>query len=282
MIPRIGRIQIERTKTNKEALKIEETYFPKIKKIFKTITKEYEGRLHFLPYAEKQYGSQINALIKSMVTKTYLLGMEYIARATGKPEHVSISSNDITQIMLQTDEAYRMFWRLITKYLTVKRNRSISKVGQVTIHRKLPTLETNKKNVTITDEVFQMMDDEDNRLLDEDTSTDLIISGIVTTTLALATFEKFKEYKQDQEELNQELVFEDFEEGDEFLDTFPMEGDKYVWASELDDRVCSTCSALEGQEWDIDDPSVLIPRQDSHFGCRCRILIKIGDKIINK
>lgn len=287
-IDHTARVQIERTKTNREALKIEEIYFPKIKKLFRQIVKEYEGRLHFLYEAEKRYGAEVNTIIKSMVTKSYLLGMEYVSRATGNPEYISLSSNDITQIMLQSDEAYRMFWRLVTKYLQVLQNRSITKIGQVISRRKPTTDNNNNKNVTLTDEIFTTSDWEDDRLLDIDTNTELIINGIVATTLAYGTFEKFKEYKQIEQE--QILIDEEFteetylveEEGEEEGGEFDFEGDKYVWATEMDDRVCDICSDLEGEEWDIDDPSIVIPRQDTHPHCRCRLLIQIDGDIINK
>jgi len=44
----LGRIQIERTKTNKELEKIEALYLPKFTRIFKQIVKEYGSNLHFL------------------------------------------------------------------------------------------------------------------------------------------------------------------------------------------------------------------------------------------
>ena len=211
-----------------------------------------------------------------MVTKTYLLGMEYIARATGKPEYVSLSTNDITQILLQTDESYRMFWRLVTKYLQVLKNRSITKVGQVISHR-LPERRRNRgdDNVTLTDELFNVSDWNDNRLLDIDTSTELIIGGIVTTTLVVGTLEAFKDYKSLEQE---QLIIID-EEGFEF-EEFGEAGDKFVFATEGDAKVCDVCMEYEGESWSIDDSDIVIP--PLHNNCRCRILIEIGGDIINK
>ena len=287
IIYRTGRIRIERTKTSKEALKIEAQYLPKIKKLFKQIVREYEGRLHFIYEAEKRYGDEIRTIIKSMVTKAYFLGIEYISRSVKNPHHIFLSPNDVTQILLKSDDAYRMFWRLITKHLQVKKNRTrINKTAAITHHdRKKP-----KTNVTLTDEIFGVMDDEDNRLLDEDTSAALITSGIVTTTIALVTLEKYREYKQDQlQQERQQILFEDFEEDDAFTDTFPLDelqegssGDTVVFATENDAKVCPDCAELEGEEWEIGDPSIIFPVEGTHPNCRCRLLLKIDGNIMAK
>lgn len=294
---RLGRIRIENTKTSKEALALEKTYFPKIKKIFRQIVKEYAdgSKFHFLYEAERRYGEEIRTIIKSLVTQTYLLGMDYIARATNKPYYISISQNDVTQILIRSDEAYRMFWRLVTKYLQVKRNRirrqntttatTAIRTGQVVNSRMdLNALSTN--DVLLTDEMFQVSDWEDDRLLDEDTNAQLIINGIVTTTLALSTLQKYNEFKKEQkiifeEGRQQELLLEET-----LLTLTEEEGeiaaggaDTFIFATENDAKVCDICASLEGMEWDVDDPSIVIPRDDTHPNCRCRLLLRINGNI---
>lgn len=294
---RLGRIRIENTKTSKEALALEKTYFPKIKKIFRQIVKEYDdgSKFHFLYEAERRYGEEIRTIIKSLVTQTYLLGMDYIARATNKPYYISISQNDVTQILIRSDEAYRMFWRLVTKYLQVKRNRNttttkatkattaVGHIGQV-----ISRMDPNKlsTDVLLTDEMFQVSDWEDDRLLDEDTNAQLIINGIVTTTLALSTLQKYNEFKKEQkiifeEGRQQELLLEET-----LLTLTEEEGeiaaggaDTFIFATENDAKVCDICASLEGMEWDVDDPSIVIPRDDTHPNCRCRLLLRINGNI---
>jgi len=281
---RTARIRIERTKTSKEALKIEELYLPKIRKVFKNIIKDYEGKIHYLHEAEKRYGTEVQSLIKSMVTRTYLLGMEYVSRSTNRPQYMFMSPSDLTQIMIQSDESYRMFWRLVTKHLQVLKNKTfINKTAAVRHQR--PNMTNN--NVTITDEIFAMEDEEDDRLINIDTNAALITSGIVATTLAFATLQKYREFKQQTQEIRE---FLDTNEDDPFTDIGDYElgegggkqGDTVVFATEQDASVCPTCSQLEGLEWDLDDPSIIVPESDTHPNCRCRLLLKINGNIIAK
>ena len=47
-----------------------------------------------------------------------------------------------------------------------------------------------------------------------------------------------------------------------------------VWKTEQDSKVCPICQALEGQEWEPDDPTIPTPVIDSHPNCRCRLELK--------
>lgn len=52
-----------------------------------------------------------------------------------------------------------------------------------------------------------------------------------------------------------------------------------VWMTAQDDRVCPICAALEGQTWDVNDPDIPVPggEGDTHFNCRCRLMILGSD-----
>lgn len=54
-----------------------------------------------------------------------------------------------------------------------------------------------------------------------------------------------------------------------------------LWVSERDNRVCPICLNLDGRTWDVDDNSMPRPVQDSHHGCRCRLLPLSGGKAFN-
>lgn len=291
----IGRIQIEKTKTNRELDQIEALYLPKVHNIFRKIVKEYASDFHLLHEAEKRYGLEIRTLIKSMVTKIYLLGIDYVSRATNRQHLVSLSTNDVTQIMIQSNESYKAFWRLVTKYLQVLKNRQIKnsttsiKTAQTIVKDLL-----DETDVTITDELFGVSDWEDDRLLDTQINTALIINGIAITILGIATVEKYKEIKAERDLLEQqEQSFMEEYTGELMIpeETYPFDNegeqappldkaDKVIFATEKDDRVCDICSVLEGTEWDIDDPSIVVPRADTHVRCRCRLLLVIDGKVM--
>jgi len=54
-----------------------------------------------------------------------------------------------------------------------------------------------------------------------------------------------------------------------------------IWVSERDSRVCPICLNLDGRTWAVDDKSMPRPVDDSHDGCRCRLLPFSGGKVFN-
>jgi len=55
------------------------------------------------------------------------------------------------------------------------------------------------------------------------------------------------------------------------LDTFHanadiLDGVRYL--ATLDDRTTDICLSLDGEEWDLDDPAIVVPGRDTHYGCR--------------
>jgi SPP1 gp7 family putative phage head morphogenesis protein len=46
-----------------------------------------------------------------------------------------------------------------------------------------------------------------------------------------------------------------------------------VWITREDEKVCPICMALEGERWFAEDPDRPVPIRDTHFGCRCRMLL---------
>ena len=290
---RIGRVRIELTKTNKELTKIEEDYVPKIHRIFKKIVSEYGSTMeksYMLHDAEKKYGNEIRAIIKSMTTKTYLLGMEYVSRAMNKPELIYLTSTDLLNINLKADDGYRMFWRLVNKYLQVIRNKTMNiiiKRVAATGAASLDYLDT--MDVTLMDEVLTSSDEEDMRLLDTRTNAALITNAILTPVLAYSTIENYKQAKQQMQLIDKEVQAERqlFGEGDYLssTDLDQVEGDEdatVVFATEKDSKVCDICQSLEGMEWSINDPEIITPVVDTHPNCRCRLLLRINGEIMAK
>jgi hypothetical protein len=61
-------------------------------------------------------------------------------------------------------------------------------------------------------------------------------------------------------------------------DQLPIdEGDQLTammtWETEGDALVCPECDALDGQEWQVDDPDIPTPVLDTHPNCRCRLVL---------
>lgn len=276
---RTARVSIERTKTNRELNKIEDQYLPKFKNIFTKIVVEYTNYAYLLYEAEKRYGIEVRNLIKSLTTKVYFLGMDYVARAlnnNNKPELIYLTENDYRNIILQSDEAYRMFWRLINKYLQVVKNktsRGLLKTAQID--------NNNNNDVTTTDEVRNSSDESDFLLLDILTNVKLIINAIVTPVLAYSLINKFRDISQTQEQQQQQQLLLSQNPNIQKKDLL-SENATVVFATERDARVCPTCLQYDGQEWKVNSSFIVIPRVMTHPRCRCRLLLRINGRTISK
>jgi len=44
------------------------------------------------------------------------------------------------------------------------------------------------------------------------------------------------------------------------------------WVTAMDDKVCAEyCQPLDGKQWQLDDPSIPTPPDDTHPNCRCHL-----------
>lgn len=55
------------------------------------------------------------------------------------------------------------------------------------------------------------------------------------------------------------------------LDQMGEPNEKVKWVTQMDEKVCPICNALDGMEWDINDPSMKMPSDDTHDNCRCEL-----------
>lgn len=55
------------------------------------------------------------------------------------------------------------------------------------------------------------------------------------------------------------------------LDQLGDPNEKVRWVTQHDELVCPICANLDGMIWDINDPSLQSPPDDSHQNCRCEL-----------
>jgi len=55
------------------------------------------------------------------------------------------------------------------------------------------------------------------------------------------------------------------------LDQLGDPNEKVRWVTQHDERVCFVCNSLDGMVWDINDPSLRSPPDDTHENCRCEL-----------
>ena len=92
---------------------------------------------------------------------------------------------------------------------------------------------------------------------DPATDTAFLATLIATSILALSTLAKLDQLPSDTEQPR-----------------------KLVWVTEQDDKVCPICQGLQGQEWE--EGQAPIPGPDSsHYNCRCRLMLKMGEDILS-
>lgn len=262
----LARAQIERTKTNRELTKIEQQYEPKIHFIFKKIVQEYKGKEYLLHEAKKKYNPYITQVLKSLITKVYLLGMEYVGRAINRPYLLTLEKSDIDQINMQTSFSIEQFWRLLMRYLQVIKNRTL------VFPRKQELLKVATQQTAPTDEKEQ--EENQNRLLELITNVKFVLDAIATPILAISTLNSIRKLRS----LN--LALED--PSGTGKPVLPI-GNRYIqFATSRDERVCRICLPLEGKRWNVDDPNIIVPKTGTHVNCRCRLLLVVNGKVVSK
>lgn len=267
----LARAQIERTKTNRELDKIERQYEPKIHAVFKVIVKEYTGKEYLLHEAKKKYNPYITQVLKSLITRVYLLGMEYIGRAINRPYLLTLEQSDIDQINMQTTFSIEQFWRLLMRYLQVIKNRTLVFPRQRTVQQRVAAAPTQDKPAPTAEEE---QEEAQNRLLEIITNVKFVLDAIATPILAISTINNIRKLSR-----LQSLAPTAEPTG---IPTLPLGSRRLRWATSRDERVCIICQSLEGREWNPEDPAIIIPKIGSHPRCRCRLLLVIDGKVINK
>ena len=55
------------------------------------------------------------------------------------------------------------------------------------------------------------------------------------------------------------------------LDQMGEPNEKVKWVTAHDEQVCPICIALDGRVWNINDPDLQQPPDDTHENCRCTL-----------
>lgn len=253
----LQRINISNTRTNKKVNEIEDEFNAKLEKKFEEILAYNSRSGGFVTFQElkSRFGPGVKGMIHDAVEQVYRAGAEYAGRVA-KRDDVFLSKSNIDSIGRLTDEVDAGFWRQVS--------------GQI----KRQDAGTFQNNTG-----FEL---DPGRALSPEAAAGLIFSALAFPTLAIATMEKYQELQALQAE---ELAVNP---GDP-LSLIATPADKIVFWSKEDGKVCLElpqhrgpgCAIIHGTEWDIGDPSVVIPIQDTHPNCRCRLLLKAGDTIFS-
>jgi hypothetical protein len=180
---------------------------------------------------QRKYDKEVEYVIRSAVTSSYIIGINYVGSTKKRLHHVFLTRSDIEKIKQLTAEFAHIFWR---------------RVGFV-VHSK-DTVQNILKGARFSHRSTLSI----NHLIT------ILAVKIVTKTLAVATILKLKGMSNTYNSYNLKSA---------------QATERVVWKTEEDNMVCLTCQMLEGQTWNIDDPTMPIPGDegDIHENCRCRL-----------
>jgi hypothetical protein len=232
------RFDIERTNTNKDMVKLENDYKRRFVTLYKQIFNEYKDLPHRMSEMREKYHKQVYDLVRTVADKGYDLGIDYVSRATGRPD-IYLTETDIQNVKVQSEKSTNHFFESIEKNIA----KEVSK---------------HSAEALTPDYVPDPQITEEQAIL-------LLLNGITVGLVGLATISKLTQISD---------LFSN--------QNVPI---KFVFITEQDLRVCPYCSTLDyrisNYEFTLNNVNMM-PKPPIHFLCRCRILIKIGSKIIVK
>lgn len=274
------RFNVEKTKTNTEMRKLERKYKKPLMELYTKIAEEYKDDLPHFEEARIKYKKEAHDILRSVANKAYNLGIEYVSKAAQK-EDIFITETDVKNVKNKTDEAIIHFFDSVEKHIKAKQyyndvwnlkpseqieeqTQNMSNIPFIDLpSQEIRPAEEAQKKTEIVEQVPAT--EEPNKPYPIDDSVILLLNALSTGLVALGTFSKLYQIQ----------------------DIFNNIGiqTKLVYVTEYDDRVCPKCIIydyrINGISYDINDMG-FVPRPPIHFRCRCRLLLKIGDKIISK
>jgi hypothetical protein len=252
----IQTIDIERTKTNREVKAVEFEYTRKVSRLFDRIMRLKRDEPHLqIQDLRPLFDQRVSRMIRSATEKIYKLGAVYVGRVL-KEEEIFLTLPNVSKIEELSNESNDFFWSQVATQIDSKEAKEHFEETKEFI--------TNQ-GISDDPQIYRKT----NPLLrwyGQDPAIDLIMNNIITTPLAIGTIDKMKELKPTID------------------DTNLLHG-KIVFVTRRDEQVCFICALLDykksGIEWEIDDPFIIIPRRMTHRRCRCRLMIKLGDRLFS-
>lgn len=278
----------EDTPISKASLKLEKKLLLELNNIMKFFSDNYVDQIKDNPYSFRSVyesfrvnmESQVFNIIRSYVTKTYTLATEYVADALAVSGFLTKGDIDLIE-ELSKNYNERFFGRI----------RNVLESG------------INKYYKTLQDVFIPAYFNRDSNDIDNnEASLNVLVSNIersksflfsslailiITSTINKATIVKTRKIilndsmlsqsifhaaaRDDEEDILRGLAvnnLKDVKQGNIF----------YIWKTAEDDQVCfNYCLPLEDHVYSILDPFVPEPEFDTHYNCRCRLMLVRND-----
>ncbi len=238
----VNGINLNRTKTSQAARKVEDQLATALEKEYKKIMTDGSKDIGLL---QRKYGPQVEQIIRAAVQKLYLIGSDYLTHSLETTAFITTKDLDI--IKRSVTKFSEAFWKRISN--------AVHKSEFTIIPTSIKTAQVGDPTV---EDPFGLSEDAPPES-DPAADSAFLATLIATSILALSTLTKLDQIPSDQEQPR-----------------------KLVWVTEQDAKVCLICQGLQGQEWDEGDSNLPIPGPDSsHYNCRCRLMLKMGEDILS-
>ena len=190
---------------------------------------------------QRKYGPEVEKVIRAAVQKLYLIGSDYLTKSLDTTAF--ITTKDLDNIKKAVTKFSGAFWKRISN--------AVHKSEFTIIPTAIKVAQVGDPTV---EDPFGLSEDTPPES-DPAADTAFLATLIATSILALSTLTKLDQLPSDQPR-------------------------KLVWVTEQDAKVCPICQGLQGQEWE--EGQAPIPGPDSsHYNCRCRLMLKMGEDILS-
>lgn len=233
--------RIEQTQQNKQARIVEDALIERLSKLVSTIRIDASDNKLTMPTLQRKYDNIVNELLHSAIQQVYIIGSEYAAHSYNV--NGFLTPDDLVHINDLVNEFTNSFWIRFNKYILARGG---------------PTATTFNPKSPLSDKYVVTS----------------IATISVTKTLSLSTIYKIKQLQRRDSSAAMMSHGQTIR-----LMSAQLSGSAMLeWKTAMDDRVCPICDALEGQQYEVDDPSIPVPgTDDTHPNCRCRLMLVGAD-----
>lgn len=277
----------EDTALSKQSLKIEKKLLLELNNIMKFFADNYSQDMNPYNYRnvyeefKRDIEVQVTNIIRSYVTKIYTFTTEYVADALAVPGYLTKSDIDVIEEL--TNSFVERFFGRIRNTLESGVQRFYNALTDVFIPA---SFNQTQEDIDKNDEQLNVLVKNIERSQSYMFSSLAIL--IINQTLNKATLLKTRKIILNDGTINKNPVFQaavddlDSAELEEMLQDFGMKKNNrvrsgnffYIWKTAQDDRVCDEyCLPLEDRAFSILDSFIPEPETDTHYNCRCRLML---------
>ncbi|MCV0398538.1 MAG: hypothetical protein K5785_00930 [Nitrosarchaeum sp.] len=232
------------TRTTRQTIQISENAALQLRHIASEISQMVEKNKNIpIQKIHEKFKVRVGSIIANSIRESYLLGLHFVEQFAGRTTKLSFAH--IEEMNIQIENQIARFWNQTEKIISDYRKKQDTPIAGAAAPFDLSIL--NIFNQFFAKAALSM------NFLALNNST-------VTTTKQV--------YTENIPELGIRV-------------SGTITAPQMIWVSERDARVCPTCLNYDGRTWSVDDSTMPRPVDDSHFGCRCRLLPLDGDKVFN-